>query len=335
MVTTQDASIGIATETTYGTGVAPTRFFEFVDESLQFNKNIKQGAGLRSGARVDRSARRTVTTADAGGDITLEVASKGFGLAWQAALGAGSSALVSGTTFQQLFTLGDVLPSLTVQKGIPRADLAVDAYTYVGSMVNNWEFGFPNDDICSLKLTLDSRDVVTNQAYGAPSYPAAPVSLFHFAGGSIFSGTITAPTATTLASGSSALANVRGGSIAGNSNLRNDRFNLGGAGRKSKPTAGKREISGSIDVEYTDTTFRDAVLSDAPMGLLLTFTTPQALSSGVETLQVVLPEIKFDNQLPQTNGTDLVVQSMNFAVLDNLTAAQPIWVVARTSDNAL
>jgi hypothetical protein len=60
-----------------------------------------------------------------------------------------------------------------------------------------------------------------------------------------------------------------------------------------------------------------------------------ALSTGVETLQIVLPEVKFDNELAKTNKTDLIKQSMNFAVLDNLTAAQPIWVVTRTADNAL
>jgi hypothetical protein len=87
-------------------------------------------------------------------------------------------------------------------------------------------------------------------------------------------------------------------------------------------------------VEYTNATFRDAVLNETPMSLVLTFT-GAALTTGTETLQVVLPEVKFDNQLPQTNGTDLIVQSMNFAVLDNLTAAQPIWVVTRTSDTAL
>jgi hypothetical protein len=60
-----------------------------------------------------------------------------------------------------------------------------------------------------------------------------------------------------------------------------------------------------------------------------------ALSTGTETLQIVLPEVKFDGELPKTNGTDLVTATLSFAVLDNLTAAQPIWVVTRTADTAL
>ena len=111
-------------------------------------------------------------------------------------------------------------------------------------------------------------------------------------------------------------------------------FNLGGGGRKSRQLVGLREISGSIDVEYTDAVFRDAVLNDTPMSLLPQFT-GGALSTGVETLQLVLPEVKFDNALPTSNGADLSVPSLNFAVLDNLTAAQPLWVVQRTADTAL
>jgi hypothetical protein len=282
---------------------------------------------------VARSARRVVTSAQGTGDFTLEATSKGMGLLWQAALGSGASTLVSGSTYQQVFTLGDTPASFTLQKGLPRADGTVDPYTFLGCMVSGWQFTFPNDDIASLQVSVDAGDLTTATSYTAPSYATSP-SLFHFAGGSLSTGTLTAPTTTALASAATPLASVRGGSVSVNNNIRNDRYNYGGAGRKDKPTEGLREISGSIDVEYTNATFRDAVLNETPMSLVLTFT-GAALTTGTETLQVVLPEIKFDNQLPQTNSTDLIVQSMNFAVLDNLTAAQPIWVVTRTSDTAL
>lgn len=332
MATPQDVSLGFGTESTYKTGVTPTRWPEFTEESLNWDKSIKQGVGLRVGARVARSGRRVVTSAQGSGDFTMEATSKGMGLLWSYALGSGTSTLVSGTTYQQVFTLGDAPSSFTLQKGQVRADGTVDPYTFLGSMVSQWQFNFPNDDIASLTMSIDAGDLTTATAYAAPSYAASP-TLFHFAGGSISTGTLTAPTSTALASAATPLAYVRGGSVSCNHNL-SSRFSFGGAGRKDKPTVGLREISGSMDVEYNSTTFRDAVINETPMCLVLTFT-GAALSTGTETLQVVLPEVKFDNQLPQTNGTDLVVQSMNFAVLDNLTAAQPIWVVTRTSDNAL
>lgn len=333
MTTTQDCSIGIFKESTYKTFGAATRWAEFVEESLGWEKNIKQGMGLRVGKRVARSARRTVPTAMGGGDWGLEAASKGMGLYWEGCLGTGTSTLVSGSTFQQVFTLGDTPPSWSLQKGLPRVDGTVDPYSFLGAMVGSWEFDCPNGEIANLKMSMDIGDISTAQAYGAPSYASEPVNLFHFANGSISNGTLTAPTSTALASSTTPLASVRSFKVAVNNNLTGDRFNFGGGGRKDKPTVGLREISGSIVVEYASSAFRDAVLNDSAMCLVFNLTAG-ALSTGVETLQLVLPEVKFDNELAKANGTDLINQTMNFAVLDNLTAAQPLWVVTRTADTA-
>lgn len=334
MATPQDSSIGIVKEVTYKTAVVQTRWAEFLDSSLDFNKNVKQGQGLRVGARVARSARRTVPTADGGGDFSMECASKGMGLFWEGCLGTGVSTLVSGSTFQQVFTLGDAPPSWSLQEGIPEAGGTVDAYSFLGSMVDNWEFAFPNGDIATLKMAIDAGQVSTAIGYAAPSYAAEPVNLFHFANASISTGALTAPTTTVLGSLATPTVNVRGGSIQVSNQLRGDRYNAGGGGRKSKPTVGLRTISGKLDVEYDAVTYRDLVMNDTPMSLLVQFT-GGALSTGVETLQVIIPEIKLDGELPKPNGTDLILQSLSFQGLDNLTSAQPIWVVTRTADTAL
>ena len=333
MTTVQDCSLGFGVESTFGTGVTPTRWIEFTDESWDFRKNIKQGQGLRVGSRVARSARRVVATADAGGDITVECISKGMGLLWQACLGAGVSTLVNGTTYQQVFTLADSPSSWTVQKGVPRVDGTVDAYTFTGAQVDSWELTFGNADIPRLKTTWDAKDVTTATAYATPSY-AASANLFAFSGATLYTGTLTAPTATALASGTTAIANCRGGSLSVSHDMATDRYNIGGSGRKAKQIVqGVRGISGKLDIEYADTVFRDAVLNDTPMLLLLTYSAG-ALSSGNETLQVVIPEIKLDSELVKATG-NMPMQSIAFQGLDNLTAAQPIWVVTRTSDAAL
>lgn len=334
MTTFQDASIMLKKESTYKTGVTVDRSFEFLDESLGWDKNVKQGLGLRAGSRVARSSRRVVPTAAGNGDLSLECISKGMGYLWELALGSGSSNLVSGSTYQQVFTLADTMPSATLQKQVPEVGGTIDAYTFLGAMVDKWELDCPNGDIAQLKLSWDIGDLTTATAAATNAYPTSSANLFHFANGSISTGTLTAPTTTALASAATPLASVRSFNVSVNNNLSGDRYNLGGAGRKEKPTPGLREISGSIVVEYANTTFRDAVINDTAMSLVLTLT-GGALSSGTETLQIVLPEVKFDNELAKVNGTSLITQSMNFAVLDNLSAAQPIWVVTRTSDTAL
>jgi hypothetical protein len=333
--TADGVSIGFGVESTFRTGVTPTRWLEFLgDESLDMTKSVKQGQGTRVGSRVARSGRRVVTSYDYGGDIGVEASSKGMGLFWTWLMGASTSTLVSGTTYQQVHTIGDNPSSLTIQKGVVQAGGTVDPITFLGAMCSGFEIAFPNDDIVTVKATVDAADMTTATAYTAPTYPSSP-SLFSFVGGSISSGTLTAPTTTVAASSTTALANVRGGSIAVDHTLNGGRQNLGAAGKKAKQLHGTSGITGKLDVEYDSATFRDALIADTPLALVLTWTTATALSAGVETLQVVLPEIKFDGELPKANGTELITPGMSFTVLDNLTAAQPMWVVCRTSDSAL
>lgn len=338
MTTTQDCSVGIsAVEAAYKTNTTATRFFEFVDENFDWNKNVKQGKGLRVSGRVARSGRRVVPSANGQGDLTVECTSKGMGLLWQACLGTGASTLVSGSTFQQVFTLGDNPGSVTVQKGVPFVNsdgtFTVAPHTYLGGMVDSWELDFPNADIATLKTVWDFGDLTTATGYAAPSYSATP-NLFHFANGSISSGTLTAPTSTALGTGSTTIADIRSGSIVVANNLTKNRLNYGGAGRESKPTVGLRTITLKYDAEFDAITYRDAILNETPFNFILNFT-GGALSSGVEQLQVIIPEVKLDGAMPNSNGTDLIIQSVTGEGLDNLSAAQPIWVVTRTADAAL
>jgi hypothetical protein len=333
MASTQDASVGCEQESTYRTGVTPTRWVEYLDETLDWGKNVKQGKGLRVGGRYARSARRVVPSADGGGDIIFELTSKGLGKYFDSGFGSSTVTLVGGSTWQHVFTTGDAPKSLTVQKGLPEAGGTVDAYTFLGAMIASMEFGFPNDDIGTVKFGTDIGDITTATGYAAPSYPAGP-NLYHFANWSISTGTLTAPTTTALASMATPVADFRDATVLINNNLRVDRFNGGGGGRKTKPLPGQRDGTGTVTVEYDSTTFRDAVLNETPMGLLFQYTAG-ALSTGVETIQLVLPECKFDSELAKTNGTDLINQAMKFTFLDNLTAAQPVWLVIRTSDAAL
>lgn len=327
MTTPQDCSVGLGVESVYGTAVARTRWFEFLDESFNFVKNVKQGVGLRVGSRVARSGRRVVASAEGSGDLTIEAVTKGLGLLWQLGLGSGTSTLVSAGRYQQVFTLGDVMPSATIQKGIPRADGTVDAYTFTGCMVESLTIDCPNADNVKVKTSWNAKDMTTGTAYTAPSYATGP-SVFTFAHGAVYSGALTAPTTTTLGSAATPVASIRSGSITIKHNLKTDRYNCGGGGRKEKPFAGIREISGSLVAEYADVAFRDAIVNDTSMTLVKTFT------AGLDVLQIVIPDVRFDGDIVKAS-TDLAMQDIKWTGLDGLTAAQPIWIVCRTADTAL
>ena len=327
MTTPQDCSVGLGVESVYGTAVARTRWFEFLDESFNFVKNVKQGVGLRVGSRVARSGRRVVASAEGSGDLTIEAVTKGLGLLWQLGLGSGTSTLVSAGLYQQVFTLGDVMPSATIQKGIPRADGTVDAYTFTGCMVESLTIDCPNADNVKVKTSWNAKDMTTATAYTAPSYATGP-SVFTFAHGAVYSGALTAPTATALGSAATPVASIRSGSITIKHNLKTDRYNCGGGGRKEKPFAGIREISGSLVAEYADVAFRDAIVNDTSMTLVKTFT------AGLDVLQIVIPDVRFDGDIVKAS-TDYAIQDLKWTGLDGLTAAQPIWIVCRTADTAL
>lgn len=336
MASPQDYGIVFGTEVTYKTIPTLSRWVEPLgDAKFNLNKKVVQGQGLRVGGRVARSGRRYVTRYDPTASFTVEPQSKGMGLLWQALLGAGTSNIVAATTtYQQNFTLADTPPSLSIQQSLYNAGSgAMDPYTWVGMMADSWELDFSNADILQLKTNWKGASVLPTTATAVPAFTApAASSIFSFAGGSISTGTLTAPTTTALATATTSVADVRGGSVSVSRNLKT-RPNMGG---DAKPVPGYPQITGKLDIEYDSTTFTQAVMNDTPMALVLTWTTNVAAGTGGnETFQVVLPEVKFDTDMAQPNGDDIPMISGSFSVLDNLTAAQPIWVIHRTADNAL
>lgn len=338
MATTQDSSVGIGKESTYGTSVTPTRWFEFTDEKFEFKPMRKQGKGLRVGGRLARSGRRVTTGLEVTGELNLEAVTKGLGLLFEGALGSGTSTLVSGTTYQQNFVIGDTLSSFTVQKGLVQEDGTVTPYTFTGCVIDSFEITSGTDEMVSLKFGFDGNGgVSTATSYTTPSYPTTP-SLFTFTQGVLTSGTFTAPTTTTLASGATTIANVTEFSIKGENKLTGGMRTYGSAGKRgTKPRAGDRAdaINGKVKVIYTDTTFRDASFNDTDLSLILTFTTTEALSTGFATLQIAIPVARLEPETPQVNGSEVIETDYTFSVLDGLSAAQPLWVILRTADSAL
>lgn len=330
----QDCSINVKPESVYKTAVTPDRAYEFTDESLKWDPNIVQGEGLRAGSFMPRSARRVVPNADGEGDITMEVVSKGFGYWWQACMGAGVSTLVSGSTQQQNFTWAKQPSSLTIQKTSVRADGTVDPITFKGCMVTQFVITFNNAGLVTLQVSLDIGDFDTATAFATLTYATTP-NLFHFGNWTIASGTFTAPTTTALPSAATPLTNVRSLTITGNRNPVVDRFNATGGARKDQPIGTMFDVTGSMEMEYTSTTQRDAFFAQTAQSLVATVTAG-ALTTGNETLCVALPEIKIDDGgTPEANGTGLITQTVNFTALDNQTAAQPMWISTRTADAAI
>jgi hypothetical protein len=336
-----DASIGIGVESTYGTAVTVDRFYEFTDETIKWKPTFVQGQGLRVGTRLARNDRRKLGKQEAGGDINLEAVSKGLGRILAAVFGSTTSTqIAAGPGYQQVHTLATSGPmqSYTIQKGTPRIGGAgTDALTFTGAVCSAVTLSCAVGDIVKIKSTWSARDVSPIPAYAAPSYPTTP-ELFTFVDGAItVGGTVTMPTATTLASGGTVVANITECDLTIDNKIDDGGFTLGAGGKKYRaPVLGLAEAKGKLTAEYSDTALRDAYLQQQGLAVVLTFQSSVAITAGVfPTLQIVLPMVKLEGDVPVSNGGKPILLSIDYTVLDPAVSGQsPIYVIYRTSDTA-
>lgn len=337
MALQSDISIGLKKEVTYGTAVVVDRFLEVLpDPSLDYTYQTINGKGLKVGqAGVARSGRRVRTTSQGAGDMDFELVTKGMGTLFEGLMGTGASTLVSGTTYQQNFTFG-ALPSLTIQEGLVLADSSGtrDEYTFKGCTASGFEINVPQADYATVKSSWDIRAFDSATAYAAPSYATATGYHWGLAAVTV-GGTVTVPTTTALATGGTAVTNVRSMSVKVDNALSTERFNMGGSGLKAAPYAGIRVITGTIEVEHDSTTMHAAYAADTSLPIVLTLTSAEALSSGFATFQVVLPDCRLNGPLPKSNNGQVITVAYNFEAYDNQVAASPMYVVFRTADTAL
>ena len=307
------SSLGIATETTFNTGVTVSRFYEFTSESTNYNKNTSVGMGLRAGGQLPRSQRRVVTTFDASGNIVMDLPTRGLGLLLAHAMG--SFPTKSGSAFT--FTLGDIYgKSFTAQVGVPQYGGTVTPKTLTGCKISSFEIAAANQAIVASTWNVDAAGLVTSTSLTTPSY-SLNGSVFHFAQGAV---TVDG----------SAVANIKEFNLTVDNTLKNDRYNLGSSGAKAEQVInGFRKISGSVTAEFTDTTLLAKFLADTTTALSLTLT-----ASGTESIQITVSAVKFDGNAPAVAGPETVDVEFSFEGYDNGTDA-PLTIVYTTPDTSL
>lgn len=341
MTTQQDCSFGIKKETVYGTAVTVDRHLEFLSCNWDYNPEFVGTEGLRVGSRVQRGSRRAVGKISCSGSVELEANSRGLGVIFEALFGAATSTLITGTSYQQVFTPGatDPMPSYTVQVGTPPVGGgATLAETFLGAQCESLELSCAIGEVLKLATEWTAREVKTDVAYAAPTYPAngEPFTFIH--GSIVMGGTLTAPTTTALAAltGGTTVANITGLSARIANNLDDGGYTFGSGGKRArKAVLGMADISGSFTAEFDSATYRDAFLAQSDLTLILTFQTNTIISgTNKPTIQIVISLLRLTGELPKPNGGDVITQTCPFVVLDN-TVNAPIYVVCVTADTAV
>ena len=336
----QDAQLGIKAETTYGTAATVDQFVEFTSESFDRKPVYAQSSSLRPGMRVARGRKRVLVKEDAAGSLTVEAQTRGMGTFFKAALGVVTNTAIPGdtTVFQQVHTpsVDDLAKSYTIQKGLPLLAGAVQPLTFVGAMCEAISLDFGNSSIATISTDWTAREAKTDVPLAVASYPV--VDLFTFVHGAItLGGTVTPPSSTALASGGTAVANIVSGSVKWANSLDGGGWNLGGKGKRSRAAAlGQGQISGNLVAEYDSNTLRDAYMAGAPLALVLTFEHAGTIGTASKpTIQVVIPSIYLEGELPKSNGGAPIQQSVPFVGLDPETGVKPIYIVYRSLDTTV
>lgn len=317
------ASLGIASESTFGTGVTVSRFMEFNSESLEYKKKIAQSQGLRAGGRLGRTSKRVVVASEATGEITMDLPTKGLGLMLRHATGSNPTpTTVAAGVYSYAFTLGDSSgSSFTTQVGVPKLDGTILAKTFTGCKVASFDLEVSNDGIATGKFAIDARDMTTATALATPTY-SATTGVFHFAQGAV-------------TRNGTAVANIQDFAVSIDNSIKTDRHNLGSAGKKSEQIiSGFRKASGKISAEFTDTNFLTDYLTDADVAIVLSFTGAVISGGFNESLTISIPAARLNSETPKVSGPDVVTQSIDFEILDN-SSAEPITITFQTSDAAL
>src|SRR5215472_8885196 len=257
--------VGAVAESTYGTAVTVTHFYEFLSENFQFVPAWLDGMGLKAGQAYNRASRTVVSQFDVNGDLTMEHTSgeaatavaDSMGFWWKWALGSTltTPTLVLGTAYKQVHTNGSKAGQfITCQVGRPQiSGVTVQPFTYTGVKCTQWDFSCNDNQIAQLKLAFDGRTELTSTALAAASYPT-PNGLFSFANASVFTIGGTASTTsgeTSIAAGVAVQSRVTGITITGSTPMKVDRYGLGNAGLKGEPIENAiPTITGTLTTEY-------------------------------------------------------------------------------------
>lgn len=315
-----DAQLGVGIESVWGTAVTPTRFLEFTSESMTMEPTFIEPSALRAGTKFKRASRVRQSRRTVSGDITVEHGTKGMGLLWRHALGSpvtSPSQIASTTAYEQNHKPGDYRGlGLTVQIGRPEPSTGiVRPMTYLGCKCASWSFAVRDQDIPSLTLSLDGRNV--NEAMGLAT--AAYINgstVFDFSQAQLkLGGTVATSLGKTTVSGGVAVATiVTEFTVGGETPMATERYGLGNAGLKAEPLEnGTPTVTGSLGAEFNKAELYDLFTNNTtvPMQFLLQGD-PIGASGSNDLLEITMPAVKLKSAAPNVGGPDILTMSTDF-----------------------
>lgn len=325
MASGNDARIGFATETVYGTRVAPTRFFPFMSEGIDYAYNPVELPVLGTGIWAHKT--RTATQGGSG-PFVVPVTTTGFGYLLKFLHNNTVTPTQIGSTaaYTQTHTLSTPpTKSASIQVQTPPVDSAtLLSQDFTGAMFGTLAIAWGTDSglIATFTVTpkLMTAGVETLATYVAPT----DWSFFTFMDIDI-----------TIGGVSVANTGVGGdGSLTLSIPMRDDFYELGSDGTIAKPQLNaKPTVTAEFTGDFNDFSHWNRTVNDTHADLVFTATHPVAIEgSNYPTFQVTVPDCRFQSPRPQVTGPDLLQQTIT-ATADSGTGDPPeiVYISADTT----
>lgn len=318
-----DQGILVGKETTYGSPATLTRAYEAQSDTWQRTQEALESVGFRAGMHTMRSDRRRQINMGAEGSIEMDALSSGMGLLLQGVFGSttGPIEIAATDAYTSTFaTTSDAsTTSYTIQKLVANNAGALQAFTYHGAVITNFEISQEVGGFLVVKFDFDSEDEDKSTSAGTPTYPST---------GTPFDWTQVAITVAGTPIEATSF------SFTADMGLKTDRRFLRSSGLKSQPKrSGAPDYGGQIAAEFTDTTQYDAFVAGTIFAVTATWT-GAAIGTSAEKITLTLPACQYDGSTPEASLDDMASQALPFKVLHNGT--EPAATLAYTSvDTAL
>ena len=328
-------------EVTYGVAPSLTSspFILADSDTLKLKKVTKEGAGIYAGALVASAARRVVTEYSAGGGLPMDLPQRGMNK-WlyrmMGSYGQTPAALTedaSTSAYSATHALGPLEGhTFTLQAGRPTVDGTVEAATYVGCKITEWEIAASMGEVAKLTLTIEARnelmgswkDPLNGSVPSLLTFAAPPDGIFHWAESAVYyGGTPSTTSGVTTVSGATLAGNVKGPcSFKLTRGLDLERFAPDVAPFRNEPVGNALvQPSGSMVVEWLSAeTYLAAYQNDTATCIEHRFTGP-AIGSGSDfsELSILVPNVRLDGDSPSVAGTEVLTQTVPWVGLDDRT----------------
>lgn len=320
------ATLGLVKESTWGTDVTVSRWFLIdANEGFQLKKHIVESKALNT-SRFGLSKRRVVPTTEATGKFTLDAVQTGLGLVFQNITGGSPTVTQQGgsAAWLQNHVPGTTLQgsSVTFQKGVPMTPSGtVQALTYGGSKIVDFELSCKANEIAKITCTVDSKTEETGVSYAAPTLPATKV--FHFDQGAVLIGQTTVTTSagllTVFSGGAAPTGVVTSVSFKITNHVNNARYNVGAVVKSEQIENAFTDVTGELEIEFA--TLADvytAMAADTTTPMEINFTDTVAIASTYYPfIRVRMPAVRWDDAGLIVQSEDVVKVKVPFKVLND------------------